>query len=651
MTIGVEWRDYDVMVVGSGGAGSHAARSASESGASVLVVSKDPVGCSDTKISEGIATVRESGTTDDTEDILSENLQMAGGNLPLRNITDAFAQDSKLAYDRYRQNGLRPGIDKARNAPQTLPLPMGGHNKRRSVGHKNAGIAFGHANWDAVVQGKKIDYLEDAWFLDLVTERASPEDASSQSRIVGGLIYDATRGLLVAVRTPAVVIASGGLSTLFFPKTDTMRGNTGDSYAVAYRAGAELIDMEQLQFLPFCLASPPSYEGLVCGEPVVASFLGVLRDKNKKVILDSVYMRTRAECASAIMHAVADGRGTPNGGAYLDMTANKRLPKSGPYFMRFLETSLPSAYRNARQALGKEAAKCDEAWEVRPAAHYHMGGVRVNADGASVAGKGNGQINKGIRGLYAAGQAMGGLFGANRLGSTSLTEGVVFGMRAGQSAATLARENDSRIEEASFNSSIDEFRNRFGQQGNASVVSLRMDLQSKSWDCIGPIRTAEGLIKIDSLIEEWNGKLDEIHIPADPVWNQTFIDFIELRNMLETARLVSAAAQERDGSLGGHVRLDRPSISAFSQPYSTVVSNNSRELVVSRQMRPRSPLKRQLRYRIMEDVKILGAKCLRLMPTAMLDKRLEKKYKSIMGDSGVAPEIMPGGAEGAVGEA
>ena len=651
MAIEVEWRDYDVIVVGSGGAGSHAARSAAESGASVLVVSKDPIGCSDTKISEGIATVRESGATDDSADVLSENLQMAGGNLPDKNITDAFAEDSKLAYDRYRQNGLRPSIDKEKNTPQTLPLPMGGHNKRRSVGHKNAGIAFGHANWDAVVQGKNIDYLEDAWFLDLVTEGKGPEDQNSQSRIVGGLIYDATRGVLVAVRTPAVVIAAGGLSTLFFPKTDTMRGNTGDSYAVAYRAGAELVDMEQLQFLPFCLASPPSYEGLVCGEPVVASFLGVLRDKNQKVILDSVYLRTRAECASAIMRAVADGRGTPNGGAYLDMTANKRLPKSGPHFMRFVETSLPSAYRNARQALGKDAAKCDEAWEVRPAAHYHMGGVRVNADGASVAGEGDGQVNKGIRGLFAAGQAMGGLFGANRLGSTSLTEGVVFGSRAGQAAAALALENKIKVADGVFDQSIDEFRKRFGQKGGASVVRLRMDLQNKSWDCIGPIRTAEGLTKIDALIDETINQLDEINIPADPLWNQTFIDFIELRNMIDTARLVSAAAQERDGSLGGHIRLDRSTISLFAQPYSTIVNENSGNLVVSRKVRPRTPIKRLLQYKISEGFRIFRAKCLRLMPTSVLDNRLEQKYKSIMGHSGVAPEIMPGGAEGAVGEA
>ena len=136
------------------------------------------------------------------------------------------------------------------------------------------------------------------------------------------MIYDAARGRLIAVRAPSVIIAAGGLSTLYFPKTDTMRGNTGDSYAVAARAGAELVDMEQVQFLPFCVASPPSYEGLLIGEPVTASFLGVLRDRTGKGILDGVYLRTRAECSAAIMRAVEDGRGSPNGGAARPRTAS-----------------------------------------------------------------------------------------------------------------------------------------------------------------------------------------------------------------------------------------------------------------------------------------------------------------------------------------
>ena len=123
---------------------------------------------------------------------------------------------------------------------------------------------------------------------------------------------------------------------------------------------------------------------MLAGEPATGSFLGVIRDKNNKVILDSVYLRTRAECSEAIMRAVADGRGSPNGGAYLDMTANKKAKRSGKFFMEYLKSALPSAYNNARQALGKEAGKADIPWEVSPSAHYMMGGVRVDEYGRAL---------------------------------------------------------------------------------------------------------------------------------------------------------------------------------------------------------------------------------------------------------------------------
>lgn len=647
MTLDTEWRDYDVLVIGSGGAGAHAAHAAAEAGAHVLVVSKDPIGCSDTKISEGIATVRESGAADDTEEVLSENLKMAGGDLPVQSITDAFAQDSKSAYDKYRAHGLRPGIDPERGTPQPLPLPMGGHTRRRSVGHTNSGVDFSHANWNAVVQGHRIDYLEDAWFLELVTD-----PGPDQPQILGGIIYDAARGLIVAVRAPAVIMAAGGLSTLYFPKTDTMRGNTGDSYAVAARAGADLVDMEQVQFLPFCLASPPSYEGLLCGEPVTASFLGVLRDSDNNVILDGVYLRTRAECSAAIMRAVEAGKGSPNGGAYLDMTANKTPPRSGPYFMKYLESCLPSAYRNARQALGKAAANCDEPWEVRPGAHYQMGGIRTDANGASVGGEGDGDQANGIAGLFAAGQAMGGLFGANRLGSTSLTEGAVFGARSGRAAAALAQGHEGVIDEAPFSAKIDAVKARFGQTGPEAAARLKLDLQKECWECIGPLRTADKLQKMDAMIEEWQSRLDAVAIPSYAVWNQAFIEFEELRNMLETAKLVSAAARERDGSLGGHVRLDCTEISPFSQPYSTVSRCGADGAVsVRRVARKATPVSRIISYKLQENWRKAQVKLLRMLPAGLQDKKLEARYRAIMGASGRAPEVIPGSTEGAIGEA
>ena len=647
MTIETEWLSYDVIVVGSGGAGAQAASAAAELGASVLLVSKDPLGASDTKISEGLATVRESGSDDDIEEVLSENIKLAGGDLPIKKLTDTFSKYSKEAYDKYREHGLRPSINKAKNRPQSLPLAMGGHNRNRSVGHENHGVAFGHANWDAIIKEKNIDYIEDAWFLDLVVDR---NNKSTNPVIVGGLIYDASKGVLLAINSPSVVIASGGLSTLFFPKTDTMRGNTGDSYAIALRAGADLVDMEQLQFLPFCLASPPSYEGLLAGEPSTASYLGVLRDKNGKIILDGVHLRTRAACSEAIMRAVEDGRGSPNGGAFLDMTANKELPKSGPYFMKYLQDSLPTAYINARQALGKEAAKVEVAWEVRPGAHYMMGGIRVNEDGASVGGDDEGSVKYGICGLFAAGQAMGGLFGANRLGSTSLTELAVFGSRAVVAAAKNSLNNSFKVNNKLFESYINEYSSLFGQKGSISSNILRDDIQKESWKKIGPVRTAKGIKGMEDKIKEIEEKLNNISIPNYFIWNQSFIDFVELKNMICSAKLIGLAAKERNGSIGGHVRLDAKNISIFSRPYSTLVHKNNNTYLVKKLNRTRTPLKNLIYYKILEKKRLLEARFLSMLPKNIKDKKLEKKYKDIMSASGKAPEIMPGGTEGAIGE-
>ncbi|MDB3955636.1 FAD-binding protein [Alphaproteobacteria bacterium] len=646
MTIKTNWLNYDVIVVGSGGAGAQAAYAAAEEGAKVLLVSKDPLGASDTKISEGLATVRESGTDDDYEKVLSENVKLAGGDLPIKKLTDTFAKYSKDAYDKYRVHGLRPSINKNKHGPQSLPLPMGGHNRNRSVGHQNHGIAFGHANWDAIIKEKNIEYIEDAWFLDLVVDNKDKDIPT----IIGGLVYDASKGELLAIKSPSVILAAGGLSTLFFPKTDTMRGNTGDSYAIALRAGADLVDMEQLQFLPFCLASPPSYEGLLAGEPSTASYLGVLRDKNGKIILNGVHLRTRAACSEAIMRAVEDGRGSPNGGAYLDMTANKNLPKSGPYFMKYLQDSLPSAFINARQALGKEAAKVEIAWEVRPGAHYMMGGIRVNDEGESVGGDNEGSVKYGIKGLFAAGQAMGGLFGANRLGSTSLTELAVFGNRSGIAAARNAKNSTSEVNNNTFDPQIKEYTKLFGRKGSISSNSLKEKLQKESWKKIGPVRTAQGIKDIDNVIKDIESKLINVSIPNYSIWNQAFLDYVELKNMISSAKLIGLAAKERNGSIGGHVRLDEKNISAFSKPYSTLVSKDKNSYQVKRLDRDRTPIKNLIYYKFLEMKRLLEAKIFSMLPNSIKDKKLENRYKSMMSANNKVPEIMPGGREGAIGE-
>ena len=647
MRISLVWKQYDVLVVGSGGAGSNAAETASEMGASVLVVTKDPLSASDTKISEGIATVRASGSEDDTEDTLSENLLLAGGDLPDANITSAFARDSQMAYDKVRANGLRPKISAITKNPDPLPLPMGGHTKRRSIGHKNSGVAFGHANWNSIVKDTKIDYKEDCWLVDIITGN-NKDDTKS---IVGALIYDAQRGELLAVVCASIVVASGGLSTIYFPKTDTMRGNTGDSYAIAARAGAELVDMEQIQFLPFCLTSPPAFEGLLGGEPVTASYLGVLRDKNKKVILDGVYLRTRAECSAAIMKAVEDGRGTKNGGAYLDMTANKRAPKSGVYFMNFLKGSLPSAYNNVRQAMSKSEAQCEDLWEVRPSAHYMMGGIRVDENCRSIGGS-KGLKNDGILGLFAAGQAMGGLFGANRLGSTSLTEGAVFGQRAGKNAAHHARNISgiNPLNKKLFMEKAKKVNSLIGQKGHLHASRIKLSVQKKCWENLGPIRDEARLNKTKLFISKTRKKLKNVKISNSTKWNQGLIEYLELENMIDTAELMAIAALERNGSLGGHVRADCPNISLFSKPYSTIVRFVNNGVNVTRLPRQQTEFKKLIKFKFEEQKKFLGAKILRLMPMILKDRVLEKRYKKIMNIQKPSITVQPGSVEAAFGD-
>ena len=637
MAIETEWRDVDVVVVGSGGAGGAAAHAAAEAGASVLVVSKDPIGCSDTKISEGIIAVRGSGEDSDTEDALSGNLRVAGDNLNDPAITEAFAEDTEAAYDWLRRQGLRPTIDDAKGTAKTLPIALGGHTHRRSIGHRNGGIAFGHAAWNAIIEGAGVDYLEDAWVLDAITL-----DGDDGPEIVGTLIYDAARGKFVAIRTSAVVIASGGLNTLFFPKTDGMRGNTGDSFAVAARAGADLIDMEQLQFLPFCITYPPAYEGLLAGEPATAGFLGVLRDAHGKLILDGVMLRTRAECSAAIVRAVANGQGTARGGCYLDLTANVKAPRSGPYFQTFLYNALPRVMATVRQAMGKKAAKCQESWEVRPGAHYMMGGVRVDADCVATTDDGRAPV----RGLFAAGQAMGGLFGSNRLGSTSLSEGAIFGRRAGLSAAaTKPGAVSSQDAKAAIERIRDGYASRLGRDGNESPSTLIRELQKDCWERIGPARTRDGLETMRERLASLRARAERATISSDSLWNQTFIDHIELTNMLEAAEAVMLAALDRKESLGGHVRLDgRQASLLFDKPRSVVVRRGSDGAwQVDHVAHPRTPMRQLLTYLYRDQMRKLKLRMIRLLPIALQDRILERRYIATMGRRD-APEATTEGA-------
>jgi succinate dehydrogenase/fumarate reductase flavoprotein subunit len=477
------------------------------------------------------------------------------------------------------------------------------------------------------VQGDGVDYIEDSWFLDIVTENG-PEGPV----VVGGLIYDAGEGCLIAVQAPAVVIAAGGLSTLYFPNTDTMRGNTGDSYAVAARAGAELVDMEQVQFLPFCLTSPPSYEGLLAGEPVTAGYLGVIRGADGKIILDSVMLRTRAECAAAMVRAVEAGNGTESGGCYLDLTANVKGERSAKYYVKFVHTAVSGVMVTVRQALGRAASEFKEIWEVRPGAHYCMGGVRVDAEGSAKA-----LTNRHpVRGLFAAGQAMGGVFGGNRLGSTSLSEGPIFGARAGHKAAELRVKKipeEKKSLSSEFEIALRSYLEVFGQEGERSGSGMIRELQKAAWNGIGPARSRVGLEKFLRQVADFRKQASSIAVSKESIWNQAFIDYVEFLNMLDTAEAVAVSALNRPNSLGAHIRMDGANTSVlFTKPYSVGVFHaKSGALQTCKLDRPSTPWSTLLTHAYHGLKRRLELKILWVLPLALQDRIVEKKFRDVMG--------------------
>lgn len=613
---------FDVIVVGSGGAGSSAAVAARAEGRSVLLVSKDPINCSDSKISEGIITVRGSETSKDTEAELNSNIRIQGDDIGNAELAKVFAHDSKDAYEWLRRQGLKPHFDK-NGKVKTLGIAMGGHTHSRSVDHVNGGLDYAHALRQALTENREgsLEFMEDAWFLDLYVS-----ESCNRKYVQGGLIYHAADGVLVSVKAHAVVLACGGIGTLYFPHTDTMRGNTGDAYAIAARAGAKLVDMEQIQFIPFAVASPPSYQGLIVGEPVSAGALGVIRDVDGKVILSEIMARTRAECAAAIAQAVEQGKGTINGGCYLDLTDNIK-GESADSFRHVMKTKAASLLKIVRLSMGSSAANFEIPWEVKPSAHYCMGGIETDANGQVLDANKNPLI-----GLFAAGQALGGLHGSNRLGSTSLAEAIIFGRRSGYQAANLESTKARQI--TNEKQLISHYLALFGRQGESYGIDITRQLQKACWSYIGPARNEVGMHELINQITMLNEQLECTTVSPSRYFNQSFLDVIEARNLLQCSTFIVHSALNRSESMGAHFRTDSEREKGSLSPFSVQCFwGDNRELEIRREHRKASPKSAHIKLKLQQGSKIIMLKLLRHLPVKLRDPILTKKYAAAAGES------------------
>jgi len=551
-------RRSDVLVVGSGGAGVTAAVEAANAGATVTVISKEPLGYGDTRISLGVMSTSPDTGIGDSEEQFVEDMIRGGEGLNDPKLVRILVSEALEATATFETFGHI--FDRDRDGRlKRLAVPPGGHRVSRAIGSPAAGISMGHTMRSAAARAD-LDALEQTVCSELLMEGGE---------VVGAAALHIPSGEPIALLAKSTVIAAGGAGSLYYPHTDCMPSVSGDSYGLALRAGCELVDMEQVQYLPFGITHPPSLLGAPCGEPVVAGPFGRLLNNRGDVVLENIMPMTRAQVARAIVEEIGRGGATEHGGLLLDLRPNL-ASEQGEFFVKALKKAGAPILSVVRRAYGRKAADLEEPWDVLPSAHYNMGGIKTDEFCRSL-----------VPGLYACGQAQGGVMGGNRLGSTSLTEIFVFGKRAGRTAAREARGRQCG-EEKLAREPLEKLRALRNSRGGHRPIHLKRALQRLMWERVGPLRDAIGLEGALEKIETVEEKARALQISDIGRCNTELVDAVELSHMLATARAIAISALGRTESRGAHVRSDFPDRDDAGPVNNMIVSTRNGECELRR---------------------------------------------------------------------
>jgi succinate dehydrogenase/fumarate reductase flavoprotein subunit len=524
----------DVLVIGSGGAGVMAAVEAAKAGASVLIASKEPIGYGDTRISLGVMSTSPDESAGDSADDFAEDMMRGGEYLNDPALVRALvgdAMDATISFEAF-------GHIFSRNEDGVLQrtvFPPGGHRASRAIASPAVGISMGHTMRAAVARAD----------IEVLEETACSELLVADGEVVGAAALKIASGEPVALLAKATIIAAGGAGSLYYPHTDCMPAVVGDSYGLALAAGAELVDMEQVQYLPFAITHPPAMLGAPCGEPAFAGPEGRLLNADGDIVLENIMTMTRAQVARVIIEEIKRGGATEHGGLLLDLTGNVNSP-AGESFVALVKKFGGPFLEIVRNAYGAKAANLEEPWDVLPTVHYFMGGIKTDE-----------WCRSRTPALYACGQAQGGVMGGNRLGSTSLTEIFVFGKRAGTTAAREA-EGKPFAGESAAREALEKLQALPGSSGAHRPIQLKRALQQLMWDNVGPLRDAEGLEEALSQIRQIRAQAQDLCVSEGGSYNTEAVDAIELSHMLPSAEAIALSALERTESRGAHVRADFP---------------------------------------------------------------------------------------------
>jgi succinate dehydrogenase / fumarate reductase, flavoprotein subunit len=585
---------YDVLVIGAGGAGLRAAIEAAAAGVSVGLICKSLLGKAHTVMAEGgMAAAMAHNDDRDSWKVHFADTMRGGQYINNWRMAELHAKE---APDRVRElEGWGAVFDRT---------PDGRINQRNFGGHRYPRLA--HVGDRTGLE--LIRTLQDhAVYMGMTVhmEHTVIELILDNGRAAGVLAYDRERGRFHVFQAKAIVLATGGLGRAFRITSNSWEG-TGDGHALAYRAGAELIDMEFIQFHPTGMVWPPSVRGILVTEGVRGEG-GVLKNsEGRRFMFDDIpdnykpqtasdpeegwrytqgdksarrppELLTRDHVARCINREVKAGRGSPHGGVFLDIAwIKEKLKDSEGHIKR----KLPSMYHQF-----KELADLDittEPMEVGPTTHYVMGGIRVDADT---------QMST-IPGLFAAGECASGINGANRLGGNSLSDLIVFGKRAGEFAAAWSREKgQARVDEGLVQKAIQDSLTPF-ERGDAgeNPYKVQSDLQDTMQELVGIVRTESEMQEALRRIQQFNERAARVGVSGHREYHAGWHTALDLRNLLNVSEAVTRSAIERKESRGGHFREDHPDKTAeFGSVNIMVKQGTAGELQLSRVPLPPIP--------------------------------------------------------------
>ena len=553
--------EYDVLVIGAGGAGLRAAIEASAAGVSVGLICKSLLGKAHTVMAEG-GLAASLANVDDRDDwtVHFADTMRGGQYLNSSRMAELHAREAPARARELEAWGAV--FDRTKDG-RILQRNFGGHKYPRlaHVGDRTGLEMIRTLQDHGIHQG-----------IDVHMECTIVELLKDGDRVVGAFGYDRERGRFRVFMARAVVLATGGIGRAFKVTSNSWE-YTGDGHALAYRAGAELMDMEFVQFHPTGMVWPPSVRGILVTEGVRGEG-GVLRNSDgKRFMFEDIpeayqsstatdeeegwrytqgdkkarrppELLTRDHVARCIVREVKEGRGSPHGGVFLDIAwIKQRLPKGAEHIRK----KLPSMYHQFKQLAGIDIT--EEPMEVGPTTHYVMGGVRVDPDS---------QMST-VPGLFAAGECAAGLHGANRLGGNSLSDLLVFGQRAGRYAAEYAREQTmtkpapyqveavAREALAPFDRTADDAEGPY---------QVQFDLQDMMQAQVGIVRTQEEMQKAIDGFEALYARAAGVGVQGNREYNAGWHTALDLRNLLTVSEAVARSAILRKESRGAHFRED-----------------------------------------------------------------------------------------------